>query len=242
MSASVSVAGGRGAREQRRGSVPAPAVCQYEGASSAWAWPWAARGSTYGAWARPPSRQPRIPELLAGQSSSSSRRRAPDGGGGLPTLVSQEVSQGHLLHLLVLGRCAVCQPWLPHFEAVQSGAKKPPHRTLPALSPWSVPMIAVCRQRAANFRALSECVRERGLLSVVVCGGGGVVVGVAARDPPKHSRAGNSQVRSAILVCAQTLHHSIAPAVIPPRPPPTSIAHLLPRTALGASHDAAPLP
>jgi len=86
------------------------------------------------------------------ESSARARRR------GLPTLVSQEVSQGHLLHLLVLGRCAVCQPWLPHFEAVQSGAKKPPHRTLPALSPGSVPMIAVCRQRAANFRALSECV------------------------------------------------------------------------------------
>ena len=81
----VCIANGRGAREQWRGSVPAPVVCQYAGASSAWPWPWpwAARGGTYGAWARPPSRQPRIPELLAGQSSSSSRRRAPDGGGCL---------------------------------------------------------------------------------------------------------------------------------------------------------------
>lgn len=75
----------------------------------------------------------------------------------VPTLVAQEVSQGHLLRLLVLGRCAVCQPSSPQFEAVQSGAKNPPPlRCQPASAPGSVPMIAVCRQRAASVRALSE--------------------------------------------------------------------------------------
>ena len=81
-------------------------------------------GETHLALAHPPSHQPMIPAL---RSVSPLWRLWPVGeGGGGRTLISQEVSQGHLLLFLLLGRCkkpplAIC---VSSVVAVQSGAKK----------------------------------------------------------------------------------------------------------------------
>lgn len=80
------------------GILPVPASVSTPKTTTAWR-----RGQTHRALAHPPSRRPMIPAL---HSVSRLRpKRARGQGGTRRTLVTEEVSQGHLLLFLLLGRC-----------------------------------------------------------------------------------------------------------------------------------------
>jgi hypothetical protein len=94
-------------------------------------------GRTYGASARPPSRQPMIPELHCRQSSAHSSLSR-----GRLHWSPRKSPRDIFSAFLFLGAAhpvSRCSASLVHFGAGQRGAKKPPHRPLPPCPRGSYP-------------------------------------------------------------------------------------------------------